>query len=182
MRACSSLAAVAAMDSAGSTSVSTWRAMMLRPPCGRRLATLSMVQSARVEPPTLAPAFHPDVELLDEPDRALVQRTRRQASAPRGLHQRRGTRSGDPALGRSLERRPETVRLEGDGNRHHREGPARPSRPDPPDQSNDGPLARAAQPPTPPGRREPHLLARLPRSGGHCLAAEVLVACQRGSV
>src|SRR5680860_273217 len=43
-------------------------------------------------------------------------------------------------LGRSLERRPEAVRLEGDRRRHHREGPARPGRPEPPDQFNDGPL------------------------------------------
>jgi len=81
--------------------------------------------------PTLAPAFHPDVELLDEPDRALVQRTHRQASAPWDLHQRRGTRRGDPALSRSLEQRPQAVRLEGDRRR---------GRSNPPDQFNDGPL------------------------------------------
>jgi len=72
-------------------------------------------------PPTLAPALHAYVEFLDQPHRALVQRAHRPAGHP-------------------LERRPQTIHLEGHRRRDHREGPTRTSRPHPPDQFNDGPL------------------------------------------
>ena len=39
-------------------------------------------------PPKLAPAPHPDIEFVAEPDRTLVRRTDRQTTTPRPVHQR----------------------------------------------------------------------------------------------
>ena len=58
--------------------------------------------------------LHPDLELLDQPQRTVVQRTHRPASAPRGLHQRHRPRTGHHDLGLALERRVETLHLQSD--------------------------------------------------------------------
>jgi len=84
-------------------------------------------------PPPLAPALHPHVEFLDEPDRALVQRTHRPAATARRVHQRHRPPRRHQALGRSLEHRPQALHLEGHRCRDHPEGPARPGCPNPPD-------------------------------------------------
>lgn len=47
--------------------------------------------------------FRPNVEFLAEPDRTVVQRTDRQAAAPRRLHQRHGPCRRDHHLGTTLE-------------------------------------------------------------------------------
>ena len=50
----------------------------------------------------LAPALHPDLELLDQPHRTLVQRTHRPHAQAMGLHQRPATRDRDPRRGHAL--------------------------------------------------------------------------------
>jgi transposase len=78
-------------------------------------------------------AHRPDLQLLDESDRALVQGTDRQTPASWKVHQRRRPHRGDHNLGRPLEHRPQGLRLESNRRRDHRQGPARPRDP-PPDQ------------------------------------------------
>jgi hypothetical protein len=84
-------------------------------------------------PPTLAPALHPNVEFLDQPHRAVVQRTDRPARLlpPRNLHQRERARRGHRTLGRRLERRPNPFIWKISAGRDHREGPTRTHRPHP---------------------------------------------------
>jgi transposase len=100
---------------------------------------------AHKDRPTLAPALHPDLKFLDQPHRALVQRTHRPHAQARSLHQRPGTSEGDPGLVGAVEQRPQALRLESHRRGHHRKGPARPRSTDPPDQFNDGPLADVEQ-------------------------------------
>ena len=87
----------------------------------------------------LAPALHPDLQLVAEPHRALVQGTHRPTTTPRRLHQRRRPQRGHHHLGRALEQRPQTLHLESHRRRHHRQSPTRTRHP-PPDQITDGPL------------------------------------------
>ena len=84
--------------------------------------------------------FTPTSSSWTKPGRALVQRTHRSRIAPRRLHQRPRTRDRDPALGRTLEQRPQGLHLESHRRGHHHQSPARPSSLNPPDQYEDGPL------------------------------------------
>jgi len=84
--------------------------------------------------------FTPDLELMDQPDRTLVQRTHRPAATPRRVHKRQRPPRRHQALGHALERRPQALRLASHRRRHHHQGPPRPSHPHPPDQYTDRPL------------------------------------------
>jgi hypothetical protein len=90
-------------------------------------------------PSSLAPAFHPDLKLLGQSRRTLVQRTHRQTAPLRPVHQRCGPDHSDHYLGRPLEHQPRTLHLESHRRRHNRQSPTRPPSTQP-DQINDGPL------------------------------------------
>ena len=75
------------------------------------------------QPAPLAPALHPNLQLVAEPDRTLVQGTHRQTTAPRPIHQRRRPNHGHHHLGRALEHQPEAIHLESHRRGHHRQDP-----------------------------------------------------------
>ena len=59
----------------------------------------------------LAPALHPDVLVVAQPGRALVQRAHRTTAAPRRVHLGAAVDRGHRDLGRALERRSEALHL-----------------------------------------------------------------------
>ncbi len=86
----------------------------------RRTAAPRLPSARAQKPPPLAPTLHAHVELLAEPDRTLVQRTHRQATAPR----RSPVSPSSPShhhLSRALERQPQAIHLESDRRRDHRQ-------------------------------------------------------------
>jgi hypothetical protein len=75
---------------------------------------------AHKDPVPLAFALHPDFQLMAQPDRALVQGTERQTAPPWRVHQCCRPHRGDHRVGRTLEHRPEAVRMESHrGTDHH---------------------------------------------------------------
>jgi transposase len=87
-------------------------------------------------------SLHPDLIIVAEPGRALVQGTDRPATATRSLRQRQDVDRRDRPVGQPLERRPQAVRLAQARRRHHRQGQARTRCPRPPHQISDEPLGR----------------------------------------
>ena len=71
--------------------------------------------------PRFKPPLHPHLQLLDEPRRALVLRTRHQMAPTRHPHQRQRPQRLHQHLGRKLEQRPQTLRLAQDRRRDTRQ-------------------------------------------------------------
>ena len=80
---------------------------------------------------------------MAEPGRGLVRPAHQQTPTDRVVQQRRRPHRSNRHLGVTLERRPQTLRLDQDRQADHRQGQTRPSRPHPPDQIRDRPLATA---------------------------------------
>ena len=85
---------------------------------------------AHKDPAPLAFALHPDLQLMAQPDRALVQGTERQTAPPWRVHQCRRPHRGDHRVGRTLEHRPEAVRMESHRGTDHHQSPTRTSKSD----------------------------------------------------
>lgn len=85
---------------------------------------------AHKDPAPLAFALHPDLQLMAQPDRALVQGTERQTAPPWRVHQCRRPHRGDHRVGRTLEHRPEAVCMESHRGTDHHQSPTRTSKSD----------------------------------------------------
>jgi transposase len=88
----------------------------------------------------LAPALHPDLLVVAEPRRGMVQRTHRTPSSPWRVHLGAQPDRGHRDLGRALERRPQALRLAQAGAGDHPQSASRTGRPRP-SQLRDAPLA-----------------------------------------
>lgn len=67
------------------------------------------------EPPASPHAFHPDLLVLAEPGRAVLQLRHRGPAAPQRSPQRPGPRSRHPQMGQRMEHQPHTLHLDKDG-------------------------------------------------------------------